>query len=66
MFFGLACDLVLGYTPIPMRKSVQLVIVSGFALSAVFQLAGCAGKEEAEEVTPEQEQAMEEEGGLEE
>jgi len=66
VFFGLAYGLLLGYTPIPMQKLVQLFIVSGFALSAVFQLAGCAGKEEAEEVTPEQEQAMEEEGGLEE
>ncbi len=49
-----------------MKPLVQLFIVSGFALSAVFQLAGCAGEEEPEVVTEGQEQTMEEEETLEE
>ena len=49
-----------------MKPLVQLFIVSGFVLSAAFQLAGCASEEEPEVVTEEQEQAMEEEEALEE
>ena len=49
-----------------MKPIVQLFIVSGFALSSAFQLAGCASEEEPEVVTEEQEQAMEEEEALEE
>ena len=49
-----------------MKPIVQLFIVSGFALSAAFQLAGCASEEEPEVVTEEQEQTMEEEEALEE
>ena len=64
--FGLAHNLSLSYTAAHMKPIVQLFIVSGFALSAAFQLAGCAGEEEPEVVTEEQEQAMEEEEALEE
>mgnify|MGYP007063534767 CR=1 FL=1 len=50
-----------------MRKLVPLFIVSGFAtLGAPFLLTGCAAEKETEVVTQEQEQAMEEEGELEE
>ena len=64
--FDLAHNLSLSYTAAHMKPIVQLFIVSGFALSAAFQLAGCAGEEEPEVVTEEQEQAMEEEEALEE
>ena len=56
----------LSYTAAHMKPLVQLFIVSGFAISAVFQLTGCASEEESEVVTEEQEQTMEEEEALEE
>ncbi len=50
-----------------MRKLVQLFIVSGFVFAgAPFLLTGCGSDEAPEKVTEEQEQAMEEEGELEE
>jgi len=64
--FDLAHNLSLSYTAAHMKPIVQLFIVSGFTLSAAFQLAGCASEEEPEVVTEEQEQAMEEEEALEE
>ena len=64
--FDLAHNLSLSYTAAHMKPIVQLFIVSGFAISSAFQLAGCASEEEPEVVTEEQEQAMEEEEALEE
>ena len=63
----MAYNPLLGYTRTPMRKLVQLFIVSGFAFAgAPFLLTGCGSDEAPEKVTEEQEQAMEEEGELEE
>tara|TARA_B100001971_G_scaffold207223_1_gene227115 strand:+ start:655 stop:951 length:297 start_codon:yes stop_codon:yes gene_type:complete len=48
------------------KNVIQLIIVSGFALGAMPPLTGCSKEDPAEDPTEEQEQAMEEEGQLEE